>query len=483
MSFFFKDISSENYFIVEKVYRSLLPPVENTSVKVAGKPGAYPQKTELGIRKHTFVIRMREDNIDDLNGTIRTVASWLFSDAPEKLRLKKEPDKYYYAKLDGDTDLEEIVKIGKGSLTFISEDPIAYDQIETLIPVSAGTASAPVSVGGTYKSFPIVRATFNQPSTFFSYGTDNPWEQVLLGKAVEMGQENAVPAETKVYDDNGESMNGWSATGVNIEEENTGTMTATGNKFTYSSMGTGNGWHGPAVKRALAEPLDDWRVDVWFNFKLPVAKDMAQLALYLYDVNSNVIGKLQLYDAWVGQRDTHGMVRLGNRATGHHMINWHGVRPGVWNDFWGLIRLEKVGRNFKCYIAKVHNTTRQHHSRAHATFYDASDKFQADLAQIGMFIGAFGNYTYPNTDRLFIEGVHIYRKNPVGATEVPYIVEAGDVLEFDHYTKSILKNGEPFKQRLSPYSRMFAFEPGTTSFGFQPSDLADIEISYRNRWL
>lgn len=482
MSFLFKGISSETYFIVEKVYRSILPPVENTSFDIAGKPGAYPQNTKLGIRKHDFVIRMRESNIDDLNGTIRAVASWLFSDSPGELILNKEPDKYYMAKLDGETDLEEIVRIGKGTLTFISEDPIAFDRVETLIPITTPETQG-IAVGGTYKTFPVVRATFNKPATFFSYATENEYEQVLIGKPVEAGVNNPVPPETTIYSDHGVSMNGWSTTGVTVEDNTiSGTMIATGDRYTYGSLGTGTGWHGPAAKRALSEPLNDYRVDVWFKFNLPNASQMARLELYLYDVNSNVIGKIQMYDSWTARKDTHGNIRLGNKQ-GHDMIRTHGVRAGVWNDFWGLLRLEKSGKNFKAYIGKVDANTKKHHTRWNATYYDAAGEYQADLAQIGMFIGGYANYPYPTTSQLFFEGIYVYKKNSVGEYEVPYIFDIGDILEFDHYTKAVLKNGEPFKQHLNPYTKMFSLEPGTTPIGFQPSDAANIEVSYRNRWL
>lgn len=484
MSFLFKGISSENYFVVEKVYRSLLPPVENASLKIAGKPGAYHQKTKLGIRKHDFVIRIREENIDNLNDAIRTIAGWLFSDQPAELVLNKEPDKYYLAILDGETDLEEIVRIGKGTLSFISEDPLAYDRIESLQSIASGTDSASVDVGGTYETFPLVKATFNAATTFFSYASDQEGEQVVMGTPLNAADQEAIVTNELIMQETGISLDGWASSGVVIEDASiSGTMQATGDKINAANIGTGTVWHGPAIKKNLPMALDNYMVDAWFRFNLTDYRMMAKIELYLYDINGNVIGRMRLYDAFLQSNDTMGNIRIGDLASGQHLINTHGSYAGVWNQFYGLLRLEKIGRVFKAYIGKVQLPGYIHHTRANEQYFDANDDYQADLAAIGLFIGGYGTRAMPSNADIYLDSLNVYRKNIANENQLENIAEAGDVIEIDHYTKSVLKNGIPFKQRLNPYSNLFPLKPGSNAIGFQPSDLADIEISYRNRWL
>lgn len=484
MSLRFKGISSQNYFIVEKIYRSLLPPVSHNGIKVPGKPGMEIQNTELGVRTITAVIRIRENSIDDLNATINNIAGWLYSEENEELILEKEPDKYYLAKLEGETDLEEIVRIGKGQITFICSDPIAFDRNEVFVPISSGSASTSIEVGGTYKTFPIVRATFKQPSTFFSYATDKENEQVMIGTPVNEAEQEAVPAEELVLYETGDNLTGWSSDGTIVDDGAiSGSMQSDSGRITYSSLGTGTAWHGPAIKKALPELLDNWRVDFWVKFKTISPYEMGKIELYLLDVNGNPIHLLGMRDSFYGLEDTYGRVRIGTKFNGHDMINTHGIRPGLWNDFYGLIRLEKEGNFFRAYIGRAEPPDYKHHTRWNATWLDVKGLYTPAVAQIGLYIAGFGTRPAPAVNDVHLDVLRVYKKNILAENQIEYLAEAGDELEINHYTKEILKNGEPFKKRLSPISKLFPLSVGTNNIGFFPNDVADIDVSYRNRWL
>ncbi|KAB2328924.1 hypothetical protein F7731_23510 [Cytobacillus depressus] len=487
MSFTFKETSSQAYFVVEKVYRSLLPPVDNDLVEVPGRPGAYHRKTKLGVLEFNFQIRIRQKNVRALNDAKRTIAEWLYSENPEKLVLEKEPDKYYLAKLDGNTDLEEIVKIGKGTLKFICPDPIAFDQYEVLAPIPLGTEAANINVDGTYKTFPVVRATFKKDTTVFLYATENENEQVFLGKPVDVDTETAVPLFTRVLYERFESLPNWqvSTTGVeygtatgSMRIENVGT-----GYVTYEDIGTGVNWHGPSRKRSLPEPLDNWKIDFFPRFKTNVAKELGRIELYLLDVNSEIIGKMYIGDRYNASMLVDTKIRIGSDVNGVNILQGSGDKPGVWNDFTGQMQFIKTGSRFQAYIGIINYKTGQHHTRKYEKFVDSKNQFTKKLAQVQIYIAGYGTAPIPVRERMFIDHLDVYKQNIIQKNQVEYIARADDVIEIDHYTKEITKNGMPFKKYLNPVSNLFSLKPGSNAIGFQPSDVADVEVSYRSRWL
>lgn len=456
-------------------------------VEVPKKPGARHRNTKLGVLEFKFRIRIREESIAALNDAKRTIAEWLYSEDPEELIIDKEPDKYYLAKLDGTTDLEEIVRIGKGELTFICPDPIAFDRAEVLTSYPVGTEAAPIDVGGTYETFPLVKATFKKDTTIFMYGTENENEQVILGKPVDVDTEAAAPLNTRVFAERFESITNWQATTTNVEYGAiTGTMRAeaVGTGYvTYDTLGTGASWHGPAMKRALPEPLDNWRIDVFPRFKTNSAAEMGRIEVYLLDVNGGILGKMYIGDRFNGTSNVDVKIRIGPEPNGENIIFEHGDRPGTWNDFTGQLQFIKTGQRFQAYVGMIDYKTGYHHSRRYKKFFDSKNQFQTPLAQIQIFIAGHGTSPVPIRERMYIDHLAVYKRNVLQENEIEYIAGLDDVIEIDHYTKEIYKNGVPFKQYLDPFSNLFPLHPGQNSIGLQPSDVADVEVSYRSRWL
>src|SRR5690606_27309679 len=88
--------------------RSAWAPVSRTFVTVPGMPGAYLSQTETQIREIVVPVLIKSDNIEDLQKTKEDMAEWLIHDEPKDLIFKDEPDRVYYALVDGGLELDEV---------------------------------------------------------------------------------------------------------------------------------------------------------------------------------------------------------------------------------------------------------------------------------------------------------------------------------------------------------------------------------------
>lgn len=78
------------------------------------------------MREISVEVTLLRDNWADLRSAVRGIAAWLFTEDDAMLTFSDEPDKYYMARLTGDTDLNELLYTGETTLHFVCADPFAY---------------------------------------------------------------------------------------------------------------------------------------------------------------------------------------------------------------------------------------------------------------------------------------------------------------------------------------------------------------------
>src|SRR5690606_24966843 len=161
---------------VTDVRRSILPPVSTRALDTPGRPGVYYQGFDYGAREIQVDIILAESTLESLRSRVRALAAWLRPDnVPRPLVFDDEPHLTWYAVLSGETDLEEIVTVGRGTLTFLCPEPFAIGP-EHVVPISDGSV---VAAAGTADTYPIIRATVQRDITFFAVGLGDQY--VLLG--------------------------------------------------------------------------------------------------------------------------------------------------------------------------------------------------------------------------------------------------------------------------------------------------------------
>jgi phage-related protein len=82
-----------------------------------------------------------------------------------------------------------------------------------------------------------------------------------------------------------------------------------------------------------------------------------------------------------------------------------------------------------------------------------------------------------------IHKVKVFKRNNLGANEIPVIARVGDVIEFDHESAMVYKNGEDFRTALDLSSDFFTLKPGTNRLSLLPEGVGNIEVTFRERFL
>lgn len=120
------------YFKVVDVKRQLLPERINYTKEIPNINGEYYSGYKYGTRTIEIDFAIIGNSKEDYFTKSRELASMVDTTIPTKLEFSDEPDKYYYAVVDGGIDMEQIINYGSGTISFICHDPIAYSKEEKI---------------------------------------------------------------------------------------------------------------------------------------------------------------------------------------------------------------------------------------------------------------------------------------------------------------------------------------------------------------
>jgi predicted phage tail component-like protein len=464
--------------VLYNLKRPAWAPVKRNILTVPGLAGGYLQSTETDIRTIEVPVRIQADNMTHLQRIKEDLAAWLVTDEPKELVFDDDPSRTYYAVVDESVDFEELVAIGKGTIKFICPDPYVYGPEQTIeIPVTEDGQSVIAQNNGSAPVFPKFVVTVNQPITFLDI--ISPDDYMRLGWPIKV-DETPVEREERLFWSQCDNLTGWTA-GEGIDGTVSGTMTTDGYSFKASNYGTGTGWHGPAMKTSIpGGPLTDFKMEAMVSLWSGVS-DVGRVEIYLLDDTNRVVAKIGVKDVNQGAELVYGEARLGDSIINYHMIDEYGGKPGVWNDFVGILRLQRIGNVWEAYIAKYNpsqgNTA--HTARRFVRFVDVDNVFNRNIAQIMVHCGKYGTVAASVSS---IQDLKIYRINNVQSQQVPYIAQAGDVIEIDHAKNAIFKNGEPFLSAKDFSANFFALEPGQTEIAINPAGVATVQMTFRERW-
>ena len=121
----FKDL-----FIIARKSRDILPDITNITQQAPGMAGAHFVREEIGPRYLGVEVTIEDTTRQDLRLKILEASSKLKTAEPKPLEFKDE-GLIYYAKLDGGTELNEILEMGEGTLNFICPNPYKHGEEAT----------------------------------------------------------------------------------------------------------------------------------------------------------------------------------------------------------------------------------------------------------------------------------------------------------------------------------------------------------------
>lgn len=147
---------SEFGLAVKNRNRQLLPAANDRYLEIPGRHGSYHFPGELQDRVIELECAFMGATRQELREKSRQIAAWLYTKEKAVLSFDDEPGKYYYAKLDGAINLEQLFVLATFTLTFRC-NPLAYGaEVQADFVSDQATITNP----GTFEALPIFNATF-----------------------------------------------------------------------------------------------------------------------------------------------------------------------------------------------------------------------------------------------------------------------------------------------------------------------------------
>lgn len=456
-------------------------PLERDLIQIPGMVGAYHSGNRVQPRRLNIPVLIETKNLNELQKIKEDMASWLLTDGPKELIFDDEPDRTYFAMLDGEHGIDEIIRVGVGMLNFVCPDPYKYGGNYNLTP-KVTDLSQPLVIPnvGTVSTPPTFEIELKDKTTHLDIVGNE--EYMRLGKPVNE-EEYAVSPEVRILWDEMASFNDWSDhTAEHLDKGvMAGSMATNGYSFYPSSLGTGTyeGWHGPVKIKTLPETLTDFRIDVMLGLKTyNNPKICGRVEIYLLDENKNVTGKLSIRDYSEAVNSNYVELRAGDKFDNHYLVDEPGDTPTAWTEFDGLLRLSRSGNKWSAYATKFYDGGK-HGTRRNREWIDIENKFTRNVKYIVIHFAGFKNFPMAT---MHIGDIKVWKINPLAGSEIPYIGDDGDVFTVDMKRKSILKNGEPFTNKDFG-ARFFDLKPGDNAYVVGPEDAIDnVGVEWRVRY-
>ena len=390
----------------------------------------------------------------------------LLEGSKKELKFTDE-DAIFFATLQSNELPEEVSNNLVGELIFFCSDPYKYGP-EQVVPFTSDIMT--LTNNGTAEADPIFELEVKQPVTFAMIQNQDD-EYMMIGEPSSITQQPAQEKKPILFDGLG-STAGWTVSDKIDDGVGNGQFTATQGAFVVSNYGTGSAWHGPAVYKQLNESLENYRIQLTLEFK-PVPGTTGRVELYLLDSKLEKVGKLTLRDTWKSSTIVVSDIEVGGTVidSGPNPTN-----QLYWNNFYGIMMLEKRGNQYTYYTTLVNQSTGRHYHARGSTYYDVTNSLGRTISAIKLHAGQYGNDPPVN---LKIHDLKVYKINNLSDYQVPYIAEPGDVIAIDSVDKRILINGETRNDLLVFGANFFSLKSGQNQLMVFPNNAFDVTCRYR----
>ncbi len=467
----FNGIEKDYLTVLRGRNRPAWAPVNRNIITTLNVPGGYLTSSQTEIRRIDVPVFLMAENFPELQKLKEDMAEWLIHKEPKELIFKDEPDRIYYALVDGGVDLDELIRWGDGVISFICPDPFKYGQEKLLTFPSSGVLT--FENEGTAETEPIIELTAKDKATF-AMVANSEGEYNLIGKPADV-DETIVDEKTPILDEIGDTISSWTQTGQ-------GNFTKGSLGIQVGSYGSGTGWHGPVAEKEIT-PIEDFEVEFVINITNEHQPERTfQVSINLFDEFLQEIGMMRMWDRSESRFNMVADTRLGSYTGSPSDVyftdyqNYSHPNLRVWN---GIMRLTRKGNLFEIYIARV-TQQGKHGYIFKETFRDVDNRFTGRLKEIHIDIKKFGAF---GANEIGINRVKVSQLNDLTVDQTPYILDVGDVVTFDHKNKDILLNGESRKDLKNFGGSFFDINKGVNTLTVSPEGVFDAEVTYRDKYL
>uniref|UniRef100_UPI0018F20CC8 distal tail protein Dit n=1 Tax=Thermaerobacillus caldiproteolyticus TaxID=247480 RepID=UPI0018F20CC8 len=359
----FRGIRKDYIIVLQGRKRPPWAPIQRNILTIPGMAGGYLSNTEVGPRPLEVPVLIKADSFPDLQKLKEDLAAWLVTDTPQELVFDDEPDRVYYAIVDGSLDLDELVRWGKGTIKFICPDPYKYSAIEKYVEF---TNAASFNVGGTVETEPVITVEVAQDTTFLA--VSNGEQLNMIGDVADVDVQPFEPKQ-RIFWSECNSLVGWTDSATVDGGTVAGTLKTDGYYFYSDNYGTGSQWHGPALKTSLSEALQDFSIEAIIDFRATDPKQVGRIVITALDEMNQTVARMQFWRRNSYAKTNYALFSAGHGANQKTIFHDTGDQLSVWNDFYGMLRIERIGNKWNVYVAQIDRTTGKHHSRGGVRYW------------------------------------------------------------------------------------------------------------------
>lgn len=468
-SFEFNGIRKE-YLNVLSRRKTYWAPVKRNFIYIPGRPGALVSDTVTDVRVEEVHVEISTESEQELRNAAEDLSAWLITEEPGKLIFDDEPDRMYYAVVEGGFDPDEIVSKGYGTITFIYPNSYKYGIEEKEVTFES---SASFDVEGTVETEPVIEVTLKADTEYVA--VSNGEQLNMIGFPAKQDQTPVEPL-TQIFRTSGETLTGWTdAAEPSLEGYPlTGTLKTDGNKFYSDDYGTNaNEWHGPAKKTSLPEAVQDFQFSVGLHAIANALGQAGGVEVSMLDASSRIVCKIAMTKHFPGINTFYGRVRAGTKDVGHDVI------PEEWAKYGNIECIFKVIRRGNHWTAQIH-AINYGWSYINHTWTDTENIANAPVTQVQVRL--YQRTEMPVIDQM-VNDIVVERLNDLSENQIPIIGKSGDIVTFDHINNIIRRNGEDITKRKAFIGQYFSLKSGLNSIAVEPASAVEsVKVRYQPKW-
>lgn len=189
-----------DFMVVKDIKESLLPNVENVTLRMNKNVGLKFVNQELGSRVFAIDVEILSDNQQDKQEKIDRLAPLLFTDEEKDLIL--DNSRRYKAVVDGSSNINNLMYDGLLTLNFVAYDPIAYGEEISLNIGSGDELYNP----GNYKTRPIIELFASTAPVEVRLKNGEEYDYIKINKIVGVTDTIKIDFVNEVVTLNGEDI-------------------------------------------------------------------------------------------------------------------------------------------------------------------------------------------------------------------------------------------------------------------------------------
>ncbi|WIL49947.1 phage tail family protein [Bacillus bombysepticus] len=490
ISFFsFNGKRNPNVIPLQGKKRPAWAPLERTFLEVPHYPGGRLLRTQTKMRKILVPIALLYDSAEEAEKLKEAIADWLVTDQPCELIFDDEKDRTFLAVVDETLDLDQLVDLGEGTLTFICPMPYKLGKEQTVeFKKDVNGLFANIQNKGTVHSNPIIEIDITKPNTFldvwFGGVSLSDRDYFRIGMPLKTVEKPVERNQRIVWDEMATTV-GWSKVSSMEDGEPVGEMKSDKYQFYCSDFGTGTGkgWHGAAVKKSIpGGPVQDFIMQAYVTCKSKKINEMGRIEIAILDENSKVLSKIAMNDLFWQAEQNFGTMVIGydNKPGKTGLIYESGDYPNTWNQYYGRLWIARTGNDWEAYISKFLPGTEKDDSERFARWTDEKNYHMEKAAQIQISIMQFQDV--PPVEAMSVSDLKFWKVSLNTKNTPPYIVDVGDKVVIDTENSHVTIEGKNAINIKDIFSNFPVINRGTNKLEIMPSDIGTARVKYRERF-